>query len=153
MAVKKSQVPSKALLVSVVITLVLLTVQGFTGDSINLFAVFPEPVTDTFTGFYQALLQAGGLTAFHAIEGLAIVLGAISIVVSAFRQRTTKVVRAFAVFGTTAVISAAIGGILFVLSGFKNDPNSAQMGGSYISAYASYFLLLYFLKQPTETIK
>jgi hypothetical protein len=151
MAVKKSQVPSGALLISVVITLVLLTVQGFTGDSINLFAVFPDQVTGTFAGFFQALFQSGGLTVFHAIEGLVIVLGAISIVVSAFRQRTAKVVRAFAVFGMTAVISAAIGGILFVLSGFKNDPNSAQMGGSFISAYASNFLLLYFLKEPSKT--
>jgi hypothetical protein len=85
MAVKKSQVPSKALLVSVVITLVLLTVQGFTGDSINLFAVFPDQVTGIFAGFFQALFQSGGLTVFHAIEGLVIVLGTISSVVSAFR--------------------------------------------------------------------
>ena len=148
MADKKFHVPYKALWISVIVTLVLLTVQGFTGDSINLFAVFPSQVTGTFAGFLEALSQAGGLTIFHAAEGLAILLASISAMVYSFRYRINTSARIFAIIGLTAVISAVTGGILFVASGFKNDPNSAQMGGSFISAYASYFLMLHFLKSP-----
>jgi hypothetical protein len=32
------------------------------------------------------------------------------------------------------------------LSGFANGGNSAQMGGSFIAAYASYFMTLYYTK-------
>ena len=54
--------------------------------------------------------------------------------------------RALALFTLLAVLSAAAGGILFVLSGFQNDGFSAQMGGSFLSAYAAAFLTLYFAR-------
>jgi len=44
------------------------------------------------------------------------------------------------------VVSAIIGGVLFVLSGFSAGGNSAQMGGSFIGAYAFYFIELYYAK-------
>jgi len=37
---------------------------------------------------------------------------------------------------------AALGGILFVLSGFPANPGSAKMGGGFIGAYAFCFLEL-----------
>jgi hypothetical protein len=51
-----------------------------------------------------------------------------------------------AFFGLISVTAAVAGGLLFVFSGFQNDGSSAQMGGSFIGAYASYFLALYFTK-------
>jgi hypothetical protein len=44
------------------------------------------------------------------------------------------------------IISAIIGGTLFVLSGFNNNGVSAQMGGSFIGAYAFFFIELYYTK-------
>jgi hypothetical protein len=43
-----------------------------------------------------------------------------------------------------AILSAAYGGISFVFSGFQNNGDSMQMAGSFIGAYAAYFLVLYF---------
>jgi hypothetical protein len=50
------------------------------------------------------------------------------------------------VVGLLSVLSAALGGYLFVMSGFANGGNSAQMGGSFIAAYASHFMTLYYTK-------
>ena len=41
-------------------------------------------------------------------------------------------------------VSAIIGGVLFVLFGFSSGGVSAQMGGSFIGAYAFYFIELYY---------
>jgi hypothetical protein len=143
---KRPEVASLRLWIAVVAILVLLTVQGYTGGFVVLFAIFPTAITPTVSGFYQALSAAGLLTVYHASEGLVLVLISILIVAFAFRYRSNNGVRASAVIGMAAVISAAVGGILFVLSGFKNEGNSAQMAGSFIGAYASNFLVLYFAK-------
>jgi succinate dehydrogenase/fumarate reductase cytochrome b subunit len=151
MRAKSAEVAARRLWMTVVAILVLLTVQGYTGGFIVLFAVFPSAINSTISGFYQALTDAGLLTVYHASEGLVLVLISILIVVLALVYRSNIGVRVSAVIGMTAVISAAVGGILFVLSGFKNEGNSAQMAGSYIGAYASNFLVLYFLKEPAKT--
>jgi hypothetical protein len=44
------------------------------------------------------------------------------------------------------MLSAALGGYFFVMSGFSDGRNSAQMGGSYIAAYACYFLTMCYTK-------
>jgi succinate dehydrogenase/fumarate reductase cytochrome b subunit len=146
MRAKSAEVASRRLWMAVVAILVLLTVQGYTGGFIVLFALFPTAVKLTISGFYQALSEARLLTVYHASEGLVLVLISILIVALAFRYHSNNGVRVSAVIGMAAVVSAAMGGILFVLSGFKNEGDSAQMAGSFIGAYASNFLVLYFLK-------
>jgi hypothetical protein len=44
------------------------------------------------------------------------------------------------------MLSAAYGGLRFVMSGFADGGKSAEMGGSFILAYACYFLALYYTK-------
>ena len=45
------------------------------------------------------------------------------------------------------VLSALVGGgYFFVFSGFLNNGNSAQMGGSFVGAYAMYLMVLYYSK-------
>lgn len=44
------------------------------------------------------------------------------------------------------VVSAIMGGDLFVLSGFSAGGSSARIGGSFIGAYAFYFIKLYYAK-------
>jgi hypothetical protein len=143
---KSSRGADRKIRVSVIIVLIILTVQGWTGDFSNLFAVFPISVTASMNGLFQALFNAGALVAFHALEGLVLVAFSIVILALSFTISKSKNVRIFAILGFGSVISAAIGGTLFVLSSFQNNANSAQMGGSFIGAYAFYFLILYFTK-------
>lgn len=129
----------------VILTLVLLTIQGWTGDFANLFASFPTgAVGASLGGFWGAVGGAGAIVAYHAAEATALLACSVVVLGLSIRQR---VGRLFAILGMGAVISAAIGGILFVLSGYQNNANSAQMGGSFIGAYAFYFLTLYATKK------
>ena len=136
---------SRTLLGLIIAVLTVLTAQGWTGDFVNLFAVFPSGlVGHTLGGFTHALINAGRMEVTHAILGSLIAALAIAILFIAFRFNTNRGVRICAVLGCLGVLSAAYGGISFVLSGFQNNGSSAQMGGSFIGSYASYFLVLYF---------
>ena len=81
------------------------------------------------------------------MEGVAILLISIGIAVAAFRRSRLRSVRVTSLLGLLFVISAVVGGYLFVFSGFLNNANSAQMGGSFIGTYAMNFLVLYYSKQ------
>ena len=65
--------------------------------------------------------------------------------IAAFKAKP-KSIRICAILGLVYVVVAGVGGLLFVLSGFTNNGNSAQMGGSFIGAYAFYFMELYYAK-------
>jgi hypothetical protein len=124
--------------------IVLLTVQGWTGDFANLFATFPSgSVLFSVTPFLGAVEGAGILVAYHAIEAILLLALAVVVLALSVRRRTGRL---FAILGLSSIISAAVGGVLFVLSGYTNNANSAQMGGSFIGAYAFYFLVLYATK-------
>jgi hypothetical protein len=130
--------------VTIIAVIILLTAQGWTGDFANLFATFPSGAVSFSVGsFWGAVAGAGALVVYHAIE--AILLLALAVVVVALSIRRTTG-RLFAILGLSSIISAAVGGVLFVLSGYVNNANSAQMGGSFIGAYAFYFLALYATK-------
>lgn len=138
---------SRNLKASIIAILVILTAQGWTGDFTNLFAVFPTgTVAPSVSGILSALYGGGILPLYHALEGLALILISISILILSFRSYTPRSFRVCVIVGFAAIVSAAVGGILFVLSDFANNANSAQMGGSFIGAYAFYFLALYFTK-------
>jgi hypothetical protein len=130
---------------SIVIILVLLTIQGWTGDFTNLFAVFPVHVASSLTGIIQVLYAGGILPLYHAFEGFVLMLVSIFVLILSFRFATSRPLRVFAILGFASIISAGIGGIMFLLSDF-NNAFSAQMGGSFIGAYAFYFLALYYTK-------
>lgn len=135
--------------VSLAAILVVLTVQGWTGDFVNLFAPFSTPggsVGYSLNWLVQTLFDSGGITTYHAFEGALLVVLSVAVLVLSFRSSGAKSIRACAVLATAAVVSAALGGTLFVLSGFLNSANSAQMGGSFIGAYAFYFLELFYAK-------
>jgi len=129
-----------------VVTLVILSIQGWTGDFVNLFSVFPMGAVDSsFSGLIRALEEAGQLPVYHAIEGVLLVAFSLVILILSF-QTKIKNAKIASIIAFGAVVSATIGGILFVLSGFQDNGNSMQMAGSFIGAYAFYFLELYFTK-------
>ena len=126
--------------------LVLLSVQGWVGDYVNLFAVFPSgQVINSLGGFARALQQAGLAETFHASLGFSILAVSVVVLVLSLTQKQTSV-RIASILALIAVVSAVVGGLLFVFSGFTDNGSSAQMGGSFIGAYAFYFLELYFTK-------
>ena len=131
----------------IVAILVLLTIQGWFGDTVNIFLIptTPPTVDQSASGILQAIANIGPTLTIHAFIGLAILAFAI-VVLSYSLKSKPRNVQIPAILGLVMVVSAIIGGTLFVLSGFSNGGVSAQMGGSYIGAYAFYFIELYYAK-------
>jgi hypothetical protein len=133
--------------VLVIAVLVLLTAQAWTGDYVNLFAHFPYgAVNHTLGGLFTAVKGAGGMEVYHAAEGIAIFLLSAAIATVSFKNRLSGWTRFWSVWSLLAVVSASVGGLLFVFSGFSDNGASAQMGGSFLGAYAGYFLMLFFMR-------
>lgn len=141
-----NRIPFRRLRIIIVATLIALTVQGWTGDATNLFSMFPSgSVEQSVNGIFNGVVTTGFFLVWHAFEGIAIF--ALSLVVLAFSLKAKpRSVRICAILGLVYVVVAGVGGILFVWSGFTNNGNSAQMGGSFIGAYAFYFMELYYAK-------
>jgi hypothetical protein len=137
----------RPLRISIAIALVLLTIQGWTGDVVNLFVTTSTTptVSQSFGGFFQGVVNGGPFLIWHGMEGILILLSAIGVLVISLRQ-SRRSVKIAAALGFFFVLSADLGGYLFVLSGFMNGGNSAQMGGSFIGAYAFFFLTLWYTK-------
>ena len=140
----------RSLQVSIIALLVALSVQGWLGDYVNLFAVFPSgPVSVSLGGLTQALQNAGIMEVIHASLGFFTVAVSVVVLTLSFKKRVNSL-RVTSLIGLAAIASATAGGLLFVFSGFTNNGNSAQMGGSFIGAYAFYFLELYYTKGQTS---
>lgn len=139
--------------ITVVIELVILTIQGWTGDTVNLFAAYPASVhIGNFMQYLSAIMDVGGIgpvLIWHEAEAIVLLAIAIAVVALAFKAREKSLIY-LSFLGLAAIISAIVGGLLFVLSGFGDSAGSAQMGGSFISAYALFFILLYFAK-PSQS--
>jgi hypothetical protein len=131
-----------------VLNLVLLSIQGWTGDTANLFASFPLGKVNGMGGAITALSSAGPgpVAIFHGVEGVVVIILSIGVAVTAFVRSKSGGVRITSLLALLFIISAAVGGYLFVFSGFTNNAYSAQMGGSFIGGYAMDFLVLYYCK-------
>ncbi len=77
-----------------IVALGLLTVQGFTGDTANLFSVFPiGAVSHSLNGLVRAIAGVGGvggLEAYHAIEGAVLFFLSILVLVLAFQRASRE---------------------------------------------------------------
>jgi hypothetical protein len=130
----------------IVATLIALTVQGWTGDVTNLFSMFPSgSVEQSLNGIFNGVVTTGFFLPWHTFEGIAI-FGLSLVVLALSIKAKPKSIRICAILGLVYVVVAGVGGLFFVLSGFTNNGNSAQMGGGFIGAYAFYFMELYYAK-------
>ncbi len=131
-----------------VATLITLTVQGWFGDTVNIFLIPTTPLTvqSSLSGILQAITNIGPVLIIHAFIGI-LILAFASVVVAFSIRAKPRSVQIPAILGLVMVVSAALGGVFFGLSGFSNGGNSAQMGGSFIGAYAFYFVELYHTKR------
>ena len=140
---------SRKLRVLLVVTLIILTVQGWFGDTVNIFfapASGTAPPPFSIDGFFQAVQSLGVSLIWHTFEGIALLILAVAIFALSFVWSKSRSVRISAGLGLLMVFSAALGGFLFVMSGFSNGGNSAQMGGSFIGSNAFHFICLYYAK-------
>lgn len=132
-----------------VVTLVILSIQGWFGDTVNIFfapATGTTPPPFSFSGFVQVVESLGFPLIWHAAEGIVLLVLAVAVFALSFIWSKAKSVRIASGLGLFMVFSAALGGFLFVMAGFANGGNSAQMGGSFIGSYAFYFIALYYAK-------
>jgi hypothetical protein len=139
---------SRKMRIMIVVVLVILTVQGWFGDTTNIFVTTSSITAPLFSiaGFFHTAMSQGFILAWHTTEGILLFFLSIAVLGLSFVWSKARSVRILAVLGIFAVFSAALGGYLFTLSGFSNGGNSAQMGGSFIGAYAAYFIMLYYAK-------
>jgi hypothetical protein len=145
----KSGLTSRKFKILVVLTLVILAVQGWFGDTVNIFyaPTSAQPVPPfTLAGFLQQVQSLGFPLVWHAFEGIILVILSAVVFGLSFVWSKSRGVRIASGLGFMMVVSAALGGFLFVMSGFGNGANSAQMGGSFIGAFAFFFLTLYYAK-------
>jgi hypothetical protein len=129
--------------------LLILTVQAWSGDVVNIFFAPTNGTTPpafTLSGYAGAIESVGPLLIWHAAEGIVIFALAVALVGLSFRWSKKRSVRICSTLALFFVFSAGLGGLLFVFSGFGAGGNSAQMGGSFLGAYAFYFMELYFTK-------
>lgn len=90
------------------------------------------------------LESQGGFLVWHGIGGVVIVALGVTILTMSFKCRRS--VALSALIALLSSVSAGIGGVMFVASGFSAGGASMQMGGSFIAAYAFYFITLYYTK-------
>ena len=135
----------RPLRLSIVATLLLLGVQGWTGDFVNVFqtSTFSSSVNQSIGGFFQAVLGNGPALTVHGMLGFLILISSIGVLAVSLRYHRRSV-KIGAALGLIVTIIAGLGGYLFVLSGFSAGGNSMQMGGSYVGAFALYFITLYY---------
>jgi hypothetical protein len=132
----------------IVLMLVILTIQGWFGDTTNIFVTTGTITRPPFSigGFFQTAMGHGFILIWHASQGILLFFLSLTVLGLSFLWSKARSVRILAILGTIMVFSAGLGGLLFALSGFSNGGNSAQMGGSFIGAYAFYFMALYYAK-------
>jgi hypothetical protein len=129
----------------IIAQLVLLSVQGWSGDFVNVFVTTtPRHGVMSLVGVLGLIESGGGFLVWHGVEGVVIVVLGATILTLSFKHHRGVVVSAL--LALLSVVSAGIGGVMFVASGFSAGGASMQMGGSFIAAYALYFIVLYYTK-------
>lgn len=138
-------IPRKGLWISTIAILVIMSVQGLSGNWITFFFVWPGgPGSQVGPAFLRAM---AGLAQYHSIMGFVLGGTSVLILVLAFINRATVYVRIFAVLGFLITASAAMGGVLYVNSAFQDRWRLGQMADSFVGAYAAYLLQLCFMNR------
>ncbi len=103
------------------------------------------PFAFSLPGVSSALHGVGTVAVVHAGSGgLLLLLSLVILVVSLLSG--VRAAQVFGVLGFLSIISAAAGGLLFVLSGFQDDSNSHNMATNLLLSFTFYFLEVYVLK-------
>ena len=130
-----------------VVVLVIVAVQGWSGDSVNIFFAPTSGITPPpFYEFFAAVESIGPLPVFHAVEGILLSILSIAVFALSFIWSKSRGVRIASGLGLVMILSASIGGFMFVMSGFSDGGASSQMGASFIGGFAFYFISVILLE-------
>jgi len=145
---KGASISTHRLRILLVVILVNLTVQAWFGDTVNLFVTTGTAPSVGFSigAIISLIMSFGPILIWHAFEGLALLVLSLVAIGLALAWSKKRSVRVSAIIGSIMIISAVYGGLSFVASGYTDAGSSAQMGGSFLGAYAFYFMALYFTK-------
>jgi len=133
----------KSLRVFVIVVLALLALQFELGMAVNLSPSLEEvpPLASTFGAIWGALAKVGGDALGHALLGSLLTVVALAQLFLAVTSgsRSVSVIGAFCFLG---MLLATVNGVLFTLSGFKNDGYSHGMATTFIVTFSLHFILL-----------
>jgi uncharacterized membrane protein YozB (DUF420 family) len=148
MAESKTSISIHKLRVLLAIVLIILTVQGWFGDTTNLFITTgtAPAIAFSFGAIISQIENYGPILISHALVGLILLILSIVTLALSFGWTKKRSIRILSILACLFVISAVYGGVSFVNSGFTDLGSSAQMGGSFIGAYAFYWMELYFTR-------
>jgi hypothetical protein len=136
----------KALRIAVIVTVILLAFQFELGMAVNLSPNLQEvpPLAGTLAAIWAALSKVGGDAVTHALlGGLLTILAAANLVLAlASRSRSAGLIGALSFL---SIALASVNGVLFTLSGFKNDNYSHGMATTFLVAFSLHFIQLGFL--------
>ncbi len=136
----------KALRILLIIMLVALGIQYELGMQ---FIMSNPPSAAPFAFSFPAVLNAlrgiGPVALVHASWGAVLLVLALVILVVSLLSGV-RAAQVFGALGLLSIVSAAAGGLLFVLSGFQDDGNSHNMATNLLLSFTFYFLGVYSLK-------
>ncbi|HKW43039.1 MAG TPA: hypothetical protein VJP06_02520 [Thermoplasmata archaeon] len=135
----------------IIAQLVFIAVQYEVGTSLSISGAFPDvPATGFSIGAISNYMGAGGpALVIHAILGIVIFADALLVLIIAFPVKI-RWFRILAVAAFAFVLSAGLGGLQFLLSGFHDDNSSYQMSTGFLLAFVFTFLAFYFLGRPAS---
>jgi hypothetical protein len=108
------------------------------------------PISFSMFNVLGALNQVGSVALVYAVLGTDLTVLALITLMLALASGIRSV-QIFGVPGFLSMALAAISGLLFVLSGYRNDHYSHGMATNFILIFWIYFLELYFLKPAPRT--
>jgi hypothetical protein len=109
------------------IILAILAVQGWFGDTTNLFVTTSgtSPIPFSLTAIIQRIVSNGPILIWHASEGFLLLILSLVAIGLTFRWSSKRSVRITSILGAFMIISAVIGGVSFLVSGFTAAGSSA----------------------------
>lgn len=109
----------RRLRIIIVVTIIALTVQGWFGDTVNLFSVPTSTVSveASASGLLMAVVNVGSTLIIHSFLGILILALPVTVIAFSLKSKPRNV-QVPSILGLVMVVSAIIGGTLFVLSGF-----------------------------------
>ena len=124
-----------------IVLLILLAFQFELGMAVNLSPSLQEvpPLAGSLSALWSALSKVGADALLHALLGTALsVVGLVGLVLSILPRK--RIVAVMGVLSFLFLALAETNGILFTLSGFKNDGYSHGMATGFLVAFCLYFV-------------
>ena len=135
---------------TIIVQMWLLAVQYELGVAVTVASGFPDVASSGFSlgTFATYVGGGGGSLVVHTIVGVVLLANA-ALVFGLSLPIQGRAFRLSTFVALVFVLSSALGGLLFVLSGFRDDSFSYEMSTGFIVALVFTFLSLYLMKGPS----